>query len=54
MADIHPPVLTDYISNPAYHSMEAFWKANGVTFEQRPQYMASYDHSDRSRYFGEE
>ncbi len=25
MADIHPPVLTDVIANPALHSMGAFW-----------------------------
>lgn len=31
MADIHPPVITDVISNPAYHSMEEFWKTWGVT-----------------------
>jgi F-type H+-transporting ATPase subunit a len=31
MADIHPPVLTDLISNPALHSMQAFWDKNGVT-----------------------
>lgn len=30
-ADIHPPMLTDAIANPAYHSMEAFWKQWGVT-----------------------
>lgn len=30
-ADIHPPMLTDVIANPAYHSMEAFWKQWGVT-----------------------
>ena len=29
-ADIHPPNLTDIISNPAYHSMEAFWQKWGV------------------------
>jgi len=30
-ADIHPPVLTDIISNPALHSMGAFWDKYGVT-----------------------
>ena len=30
-ADIHPPMLTDVISNPAYHSMEPFWQQWGVT-----------------------
>ncbi|HTY22498.1 MAG TPA: F0F1 ATP synthase subunit A [Desulfomonilaceae bacterium] len=29
-ADIHPPVFTDYISNPAFHSMEAFWNKWGI------------------------
>ncbi len=56
-ANIHPPILTDVISNPAYHSMEAFWQQVGshtCGFEQRPQYMDCYDRFDRSRYFGEE
>lgn len=30
-AEIHPPMLTDAIANPAYHSMEAFWHQYGVT-----------------------
>jgi F-type H+-transporting ATPase subunit a len=30
-ADIHPPVLTDIISNPALHSMGAFWDKYAVT-----------------------
>jgi len=30
-ADIHPPVLTDVIANPAYHSMEAFWTKWDIT-----------------------
>lgn len=30
-ADIHPPVLTDVISNPAFHSMQSFWDKWGVT-----------------------
>jgi len=30
-AEIHPPVLTDYISNPAFHAMEPFWDKWGVT-----------------------
>jgi F-type H+-transporting ATPase subunit a len=30
-ADIHPPMLTDFISNPAFHSMQAFWDKWGVT-----------------------
>jgi F-type H+-transporting ATPase subunit a len=31
MADIHPPVFTDVISKPAFHSMEPFWNQYGVT-----------------------
>ncbi len=31
MAEIHPPVATDIISTPAFHSMEAFWNKWGVT-----------------------
>jgi F-type H+-transporting ATPase subunit a len=31
MADIHPPVATDVITNPAYHSMQAFWDKYNVT-----------------------
>jgi len=30
-ADIHPPVLTDVIANPALHSMQPFWDKYGVT-----------------------
>jgi F-type H+-transporting ATPase subunit a len=30
-ADIHPPMLTDVISNPLFHSMEHFWDKWGVT-----------------------
>ncbi|MDQ7785675.1 MAG: FoF1 ATP synthase subunit a, partial [Desulfomonilaceae bacterium] len=30
-ANIHPPMLTDVISNPAMHSMEEFWTKWGVT-----------------------
>ncbi len=30
-ADIHPPVLTDIISNPVYHSMNNFWDKWNVT-----------------------
>jgi F-type H+-transporting ATPase subunit a len=30
-ADIHPPVLTDVIANPALHSMHEFWDKYGVT-----------------------
>ncbi len=29
-ADIHPPMLTDFISNPVFHSMEDFWHKWGV------------------------
>jgi F-type H+-transporting ATPase subunit a len=29
-AEIHPPVLTDVISNPAFHAMEPFWNKWGV------------------------
>ncbi len=29
-ADMHPPMLTDVISNPAFHSMEAFWNKWGI------------------------
>lgn len=29
-ANIHPPMLTDVISNPAMHSMEEFWHKYGV------------------------
>jgi len=29
-ANIHPPTLTDVISNPVYHSMEKVWEAHGV------------------------
>ena len=29
-ADIHPPVLTDVIANPLFHSMESFWNEWGV------------------------
>ena len=29
-ADIHPPMLTDGISNPVFHSMEDFWHNWGV------------------------
>src|SRR4030042_2328552 len=29
-ADIHPPMLTDCISNPVFHSMEDFWHNWGV------------------------
>ncbi len=30
-ANIHPPMLTDVISNPAMHSMAEFWNSKGVT-----------------------
>lgn len=30
-SNIHPPTLTDVISNPVYHSMEKVWEAHGVT-----------------------
>jgi F-type H+-transporting ATPase subunit a len=30
-ADIHPPVLTDIISTPVFHSMNALWDKWGVT-----------------------
>lgn len=30
-ANIHPPMLTDVISNPAMHSMAEFWNEQGVT-----------------------
>lgn len=30
-AEIHPPVLTDIIANPALHSMHEFWAKYGVT-----------------------
>jgi len=29
-AEMHPPVLTDPITTPAYHAMEAFWNEWGV------------------------
>jgi F-type H+-transporting ATPase subunit a len=32
-ANIHPPLLTDVIAAPAYHSMHAFWIHWGVTHE---------------------
>jgi F-type H+-transporting ATPase subunit a len=30
-AQIHPPALTDVISNPLFHNMEEMWKSYGVT-----------------------
>lgn len=30
-ADIHPPMLTDVITNPVFHSMQEFWDKWGVT-----------------------
>lgn len=30
-ADIHPPMLTDIISNPLMHSMEQFWEKWSIT-----------------------
>jgi F-type H+-transporting ATPase subunit a len=30
-AEIHPPVLTDVISNPVFHAYEQFWNAHSVT-----------------------
>ena len=56
-ADIHPPVLTDVIANPAYHSMEAFWTKWGVThgdLNNVMQHVARHDHSHRRRVVGEE